>query len=281
MDDNSYNLEIKDRLNLTDQVYRALKEGIVSGGLTPGTRLVEEQLSSTLKVSKTPLREAMSVLEREGLIESFPYQGRYVACMTPRQIKEIYAVRESLEGLAARLAAELATPELGRKLQESLERSQAATETGRMDEFLANDRKFHELLATAADNQTLKEMLQLLHDQVMLAQVTSFLKLQRRHESIKEHTAVLEAVIARDSGQAEQAMRQHVHNLAAAYQGFKCNSCEECSYREKKGGDHACADCPFIHQENVDCEECSYREKKGGEHACADCPFIHQENVDS
>ncbi len=217
MSDKRPKMESVERQNLTDQVYHSLKEAIIQGSLAPGTRLVEEQLASSLKVSKTPLREALGALERDGLIDAIPYQGRYVAFLSLRQIKELYDVRELLEGLVARLATEHITPELERELTECLEGSRKAAEAGNNEQFLLHDREFHDRLLDAADNQSLKHMLQLLRNRILLGQVSSVYRLDRRQESWNEHLAVLQALRDRDPAAAEAAMRKHIINLAATY----------------------------------------------------------------
>lgn len=217
MSDNRPKMESVERQNLTDQVYHSLKEAIIQGSLAPGTRLVEEQLASSLKVSKTPLREALGALERDGLIDVIPYQGRYVAFLSLRQMKELYGVRELLEGLVARLATEHITPALEQELAECLEKSKRAAESGDNEQFLLNDREFHDRLLDAADNQSLKQMLQLLRDRIQLGQVSLIYRLNRRQESLNEHMAVLQALRERDPAAAEAAMRKHIINLAATY----------------------------------------------------------------
>ncbi|MDN5343988.1 MAG: hypothetical protein PWQ18_99 [Clostridia bacterium] len=239
-------IEVKQRLNLSDHVYKALKDAILSGKISQGSRLVEEQLARTLKVSKTPLREALGALEKEGLVEAIPYQGRYVASVAPCQMLEVYEVREMLEGLAARLAAEQASPELCSDLQKCLERSKDALEREDIDEFLRNDREFHGLLIECAKNKTLEQMNQLIRSRIMLGQVTSAYRLHRRDASLSEHQAVLRAIIDRDPEAAEVAMRRHIKNLAATLACTGCQNHTDCVYRNKIGFDpHKCEYCRF------------------------------------
>ncbi|HWQ40582.1 MAG TPA: GntR family transcriptional regulator, partial [Desulfosporosinus sp.] len=208
-------LAINKRVNLSEHVITVLKDAILSGALPPGSRLVEDQLAKMLNVSKTPLREALGALEKEGLVKSSPYQGRSVAFISPAQLSEIYEVREVLEGLAARLAAEHATPELDKKLEQCILMSEQAVKTMNTEEFLHYDREFHRILVEASQNETLRQMHELLRYKIMLGQVNSAYGKQRKHESISEHLEVLKAIQSRNPNDCEAAMRRHIANLTS------------------------------------------------------------------
>ena len=96
---------------LVDRIYRSLREAILAGAHPPGARLKLSALAGDLGVSTTPVREAISRLEKVGLVEVVPYVGPQVRAVTPTEAADLYDVRMALEGLAARLAAERATPE--------------------------------------------------------------------------------------------------------------------------------------------------------------------------
>jgi len=239
------NLAIRKRLNLSDHVITVLREAILSGVLQPGSRLIEDQLAKMLKVSKTPLREALGVLEKEGLVESNPYQGRAVACIAPYQMFEIYKIREVLEGLSARLAAVNSDQELDEQLEKCIEESEKAVKEGNTEKFLHFDREFHRMLADAGKNETLKKMHEQLRYKIMLGQVTSAYGAQRKKESIKEHREILKAVKGRNPEEAEAAVRRHIVNLTENICAcIKCdasstNCTQDCQFREVKN----CSGC--------------------------------------
>ena len=101
---------IKNPPNLKEAVYQRLKESIIRGEISPGSKLVETQISQKLGVSRTPLREAISRLGQEGLLEVVPRHGTFVRKQSVNEILESLEIREALEGLAARLAARSCHP---------------------------------------------------------------------------------------------------------------------------------------------------------------------------
>lgn len=122
-------LDISKR-RLVDEAARALREAILDGRLRPGQRLLQDRLAEMLGVSRTPIREALQRLEREGLVRSVGRQGMVVAQLAAQDIEEIYDVREVLEGLAARLAASRISQAQLNTLRKSLERMAGHAEKG-------------------------------------------------------------------------------------------------------------------------------------------------------
>lgn len=224
-------LAIKKRLNLSDHVIKVLREAILLGVLPPGSRLIEDQLARMLKVSKTPLREALGVLEKEGLVESNPSQGRAVAVIAPYQILEIYKIREVLEGLSARLAAANADQELVEQLEKCILESEKADHEDNTEEFLRFDREFHRMLAVAGNNETLQKLHEQLRYKTVLGQVTYAYGVRRNKESIREHRRILKAVKKRNPEEAEAAVRRHIVHLSEIFcASIKCDgNCNECT----------------------------------------------------
>lgn len=144
--------------SLTQIVYDAIKDAIVTKSLAPGTRVSEASLASQLQVSKTPVREAMQRLQAVGLIESTGAKTSRVVTPSSERIREAFEVRAAVEAGIARLAAAHATPAQRDGLLVAAERSLTCAEAGDIDGFRRWDGEFHALLAASSGNDRLNEM---------------------------------------------------------------------------------------------------------------------------
>jgi DNA-binding GntR family transcriptional regulator len=195
----------------------AIRTAILEGRYLPGDRLPEEELAAELDVSRNPVREALQALTLEGFVEIVPRRGARVALVSPERAFQLFEVRESLEGLAARLAAARRDEEqlaaLRAYVAEGIERAEA----GELDELPALNRRFHELLMTAAGNLILTEMLGRLSP--VIAWVYARRITQRSRLSWREHHAIVEAIADRDQQLAFERASAHIANARAAYLG--------------------------------------------------------------
>lgn len=200
-----------------DLAYQALKRRIVDNDLPPGHRLVERDLAVELGVSRIPLREALRLLSAEGLVVIVPGKGTIVAPLTPQDVRDLFDVRESLEVLAARLAAERADPAALARLRECLAAARRAD--GRARLLTEANADFHSALVTAADNRLLAGMMRPLEAQVRrLFHLTIDRDLDRQ---CAEHEALYEAIANGDAQRAAELALSHVSSgreatLAAA-----------------------------------------------------------------
>lgn len=187
--------------------YSLILEAIDVGVFKPGDRLVESDLADRFGVSRTPIREALQRLETQSLLTR---DGRslIVASLSHNQMSELYVVRAELEGLAARLAAQHATDEEVQVLREMVEE----------DRRLMNDpsalsranRRFHKQIHLASHNRFLVRQLDLVHRSMALMATTSLAAEGRGEVAMEEHHAIVEAIAARDSEAAQQALRNHI-----------------------------------------------------------------------
>jgi DNA-binding GntR family transcriptional regulator len=195
------------RLNLTEVVYDALHKAIQAGTYKPGQRVLENNVSDWLQVSRTPVREALRRLQADGVIE--PKEGGLaVTAFDRRAVAELYAVRETLEGAAAALAARNADPTELALLQRMLEAQRNCP-----DDLSAQARlnkNFHGQLYQAAHNRFLLKALQVLRDSLVLLGPTTLLTTERIAAAIEEHTEVVAAIVARDPVRAEAVTRRHI-----------------------------------------------------------------------
>ncbi|WP_134494533.1 GntR family transcriptional regulator [Microvirga pakistanensis] len=204
-------LELVDRdtgIPLSESVFRSLCHALRAGIYRPGDRLREEEVAQRLKVSRTPVREALGRLMAKGLVEPAGGRGLIVRSLDMAEVLELYAMREILEGAAARLAAQHASPpeiDALRDLEQSFEAHlDDATEMARLNRVL------HDTIVRAARNRYLDIALQELQDGISLLGPTTFSVGGRPSTAAEEHRALIEAIAARDADRAERLARSHI-----------------------------------------------------------------------
>jgi DNA-binding GntR family transcriptional regulator len=189
-----------------DAAYQALRQGILRGDLAAGERLRSDALASELKVSRTPVREALRKLEAEGLVERSG-SGLIVREFSEKDLTELFYVREALEGMAARLAAENATPSEIGEIRELLDDMDAVGQRGEALRPLTGE--FHQSICRAAHNDRLLQSLKSLLEHVRQMQTSTLYVEGRPAEALKEHRDLLQAIEARDADRAERLARTH------------------------------------------------------------------------
>jgi GntR family transcriptional regulator, rspAB operon transcriptional repressor len=210
-----------DRRKVTDWVYEELKNAIVDLRLAPGEPLREATLADRLGVSKTPIREALTRLEQEGLVETTSFKGAVVTRYSREDLIEIYELRELLENAAVRAAAQSMTEpdraRLGHIAQESrrLQRSQEPSGQDRA-ELAALLTEFDALLYDQVLNHRIKALIENLRAHLTrIGQLTAEIP-GRIDASVDEHERIVEAIAARDPELAEQCMREHIRSVRDA-----------------------------------------------------------------
>lgn len=187
--------------------YDLILEAIDTGSYRPGDRLVESDLADRFGMSRTPIREALQRLETQSLLTR---DGRslIVASLDHNQLAELYVVRAELEGLAARLAAQHATAEEIRVLQDMV-----AGDEGLIHDPTAlsrANRRFHKQIHLASHNRYLVQQLDLVHRSMALLASTSLAVEGRGEMALREHDAIVAAIEARDGPRAETALKTHI-----------------------------------------------------------------------
>jgi DNA-binding GntR family transcriptional regulator len=193
--------------SLADVVRAEIRARIRQGRLRPGERLLETELAADLAVSRTPVREAIGRLTSEGLLVPAPPRGVMVPELSKTQVQEIYALREMLEGAAARLAAQFAGAEEIAVLRQALESSAATQDPQEYADF---NRAFHDAIHEAAHNRYLASALAQLADSLALLPGTTFEAEGRLAGAKREHLGILEAIEGRDADLAELLARKHI-----------------------------------------------------------------------
>lgn len=193
-------------------VYAKLRQLIVDGEVASGERLDERTLCAALGVSRTPVREAITRLLGDGLVEHRPYQGNFVRRLDAEQVAGVYDVRCALEELAVRQAVSRITPEALGRIRGALDSACEALQAGDMTGFAAADRSFHRIVAECSANEALIGMLDNLDAQIQLVRVLANRDPQFVERTIAERDGILEAFESADGELAARLMRAHIED---------------------------------------------------------------------
>ena len=198
------------RATLSQEAYRVLRSSILRRFLPAGSKLVVRVLAQELGLSPTPVKQALAVLEREGLVSGVPHRGYFLPRFTPRDIQELYELREVVEGLSARLAAKSVDARAVTRLQKLVDRGRACVQSGDAEAYGDLDVAFHHLIREVAGNGRLIRTADAFEGQIRLLISTSVRVSGRLQSSFKEHTAIFRAIGSHLPEVAEQRMREHV-----------------------------------------------------------------------
>lgn len=198
-----------ERVPLTERAYRAIKEEILNARLAPGAPVPVERFVREMKLSRTPVREAIQRLERDGFVEIRPRLGTFVAPLDLRRIREMYYVRGALEGAAARMAAALADPAHLSALGNELRRHPLEPPCDLMA-ISESGHRLHLFISQECGNQTLAGMIRQLQDHFRRFRALSLQIPEKVLGSHRQHLEILTALEARDGDRAERLMREHL-----------------------------------------------------------------------
>lgn len=198
-------------ISLADQVFDHLERDILSGKYQRGEILTELKLSAELGVSRTPVREALRRLEQEHIIEETA-KGSMVIGISEDDLRDIFDIRERLEGTAAYLAAMRRNDEQLAALREALELQEFYYKKSDAEQIKQMDNRFHELIYRLSGSMTFYDTLIPLHKKVQKYRRASVENHSRAEASVAEHRRVFEAIEAQDAAAAELHMTTHIHN---------------------------------------------------------------------
>jgi DNA-binding GntR family transcriptional regulator len=208
---------LEDTSTFADRAYAALKDTIVSLNVyqqAAEVRLDERQLASDLGISRTPVREAMAQLEREGFVRSVPRRGIYVVRKSKEEVIEMITAWAALEGMAARLITQNAgTEEIAslRRLFGTFENGEARAH---LDEYSEANIEFHQTIIRMSKNRVLTDLAENLFTHMRMIRRKTIGEEDRVERSIRDHMNIIEALEARDTDRAEDLVRNHALGLA-------------------------------------------------------------------
>ena len=194
----------------------AMRGAIRDGRYAQGQRLVVAEVTKSLGVSAGPVREAIRRLAGEGLIEITPYRGASVVALKGKDIREIFQIREVLEGLAARQAAEhIGAGENRSELQASVATMREIVRQDSPD-YIAHNQSFHELIYRLSGNGRLRDQAIQMTVPIYQLRLHQLIGRGYRRTSASEHELIAEAILEADGALAERAMRNHIRNSGLA-----------------------------------------------------------------
>ncbi|GAA2803635.1 FCD domain-containing protein [Kribbella solani] len=206
-----------DHVALREQVLAELRRRIVDGEYEQGERLTETRLADDFGVSRNPVREALRVVEAEGFVQILPRRGAVVATLDETAVRDLFAVRQQLETLAAGLAAERATADGIAELRRLIEAANAATEAADFDRVAELNSAFHRTVIEISGNRWLHSISAAMYHHVHW--VFRVGAAQRAPHSSGEHVRLVDAIEAGDATAASAAARLHVEAAAEAALG--------------------------------------------------------------
>ena len=208
---------IEARPQLKDQAYAALKNVIVAMDIyrsREDIRLDERRIASDLGISRTPVREALAQLEREGFVRSVPRRGIYVARKTRREVIELIAAWAALESMAARLITENAKDEDIAALRRMFATFEDGEVRPKLDEYSEVNIEFHQTIIRMSGNSVLIDLAENLFTHMRMIRRKTIAEMDRADRSIRDHMNIIEALEARDTARAEELVRNHALGLA-------------------------------------------------------------------
>jgi DNA-binding GntR family transcriptional regulator len=203
-------------LTLRERIYEEIVRMIVSGELPSGAPLDEKELTEKLQVSRTPFREALGTLAKEGLIEIKPYRGFYVRSFSRKEIDDLYELRKTLECFAVELAVPHMSDRHIAKFEQLLDEAVAALKRGDMETYGLRDRSFHETIAELSGNAALIETLNRLALQVQVGRTIANESKDFAKRAATERDDILAAFRKRDIKKASALMHAHISDVQRA-----------------------------------------------------------------
>lgn len=204
--------------SLMEATAEKIRGAIVSGELSLGSKLSEQRLADTLRVSRSPVRDALASLQSEGLVTISPKRGTFVFTPDPRAVDELCEHRAILETAALRLAIDRNQPKLVQNLEEASAEMACALEADDPHGYTLGDHQFHDAIILGAENRSLAKSYTLTISPLKALRTHLFTIMNENTDrSMGEHLEVTEAVFAKDPDRAAASLTQHIGHLAKAF----------------------------------------------------------------
>ncbi len=203
-------------LPLRDVVFKTLRQAILTGELKPGERLMEIHLANKLGVSRTPIREAIRQLEREGLVIMVPRKGAQVASITEKSLTDVLEVRLALEKLAVELACKRISYEQKEILKEKMLEFEQLAGTDDASLIARADVAFHDAIFESTGNMRLGQMVNNLAEQMYRYRFEYIKDISGHEKLVSEHRLIYDAIIRADIEEATKQISVHIKNQEAS-----------------------------------------------------------------
>lgn len=205
-------INIDEYLPLREVVFRALRNAIVQGEFQPGERLMEVTIANKLGVSRTPVREAIRMLELEGLVVMIPRKGAEVANITVKDLKDALEVRMAIEALSVRLTCERIDEKGKEELKQVCIAFREAINSKLVPAIVEADEAFHNTIYKLSQNPRLINIAQNLREQVYRYRVEYVKDFSYHDNLVTEHDQITNAILLGDVNTAERIMNEHIYN---------------------------------------------------------------------
>jgi len=198
--------------SLSGRVFERLEDAILRGDIAPGESLNEQKISSEYGVSRTPVREAIRMLEQKNLVRPVPNKGAVVLGVDKKDLLDVYMIRSYIEGLASRWAAERITADKSKRLREIVDLQEFYYLKSNSEQISEMDSRFHETIFNYSESRRLEHMLRDLHHLIIRYRALSISEEGRTKKAIDEHRLILEAICDGDGDEAEKQTEIHIKN---------------------------------------------------------------------
>ncbi|MFZ7112585.1 MAG: GntR family transcriptional regulator [Desulfatiglandales bacterium] len=208
--DKKLKISIGSPVSIREKVYRTVKDWILDGRISPGSRIFETRLAKEIKTSRTPVREALHMLEREGLLEAVPRVGYRVKQIKWEEVEEICEIRTVLEILAAGWAVKRISAAEIKALQRNIEQTAQEAEEGMCHAFVERDAEFHEILVRASGSERLMELCEQLRRHMLRYRIESLYLPETALKANEGHRRIFACIKARDEEGIGAAIKAHL-----------------------------------------------------------------------
>ncbi|MDO4396298.1 MAG: GntR family transcriptional regulator [Clostridia bacterium] len=207
------NFDLQNHMPLRELVYEELKKQILTGKIAPGTRMMEVDLAEEMGVSRTPIREAIRKLEKEGLVIIEPRRGAYASSLSVKDMVDTLEVRENLEGFAAALAAERMSDDQINELLHLADDYADAVNANDPIRVLNMDEVFHNYIYKCSENDTLIKLGELVQERAQRFRYLYYDKLGRYQNMPLEHREIATSIASRNAQKAKELSEGHARRL--------------------------------------------------------------------
>ena len=205
-------LPISRAKSLKEQAYDKLKELIITGALQPGELHNEKRLAEALGVSRTPVREALLELSREGMVAFVPGKGVEICKFTAEQVREVFEIRKIIEGyILEKITSQLNDEEI-KEIDQNISRQEKTMDKREKRAFIEYDKQFHLHIASKIGNKQIESILDNLRDQIHLMGIRAVEDHSRMQQVIKEHREIFSGLKERNPKKAHDALINHLDN---------------------------------------------------------------------
>lgn len=210
-------LDLSDHKPIRDLVYEALKEAILKGDFEAGDRLLESETAAEMKVSRTPVREALRMLETEGLVDYVPRKGIFIRKFSRQDIIEIYSIRSALEALAATFSISNITADELALLRQSLAEMRGLTQDGPISALCESAKRFNDILIDSCKTPRLINLISTYRGYLARFRAVTLGGRERKFIALREHEAIVEAIEKKDADRVQQIVREHLEGALSEH----------------------------------------------------------------